>query len=479
MGYFGAIEKRARTSGGWSAWNALSGADYVSDEGKCVVYRVRAYYDSADTALSALAVSTNFVSPLTSGNPSTACCYLYTYDPTGGNTDVSAPPGGYTAISGPQSFTASNVGSYLTFAFAAPGGAPQWLYFWFTSVAQYTNYGTNQIYHYATGNWSDTYHTGTRTPAVTGGLSGTSGGGTGGSSGGHVGVDSYTIKDLGTAHDIPQTSRSFSMSMGIGEVGRMTLSFAYAAQTDIVVSTPGRSELTHLYFSDSPEIDTHTGRPVSILREFDADGALTATRLEKGRVYYVFAVYYGGVESGSVAFTLTPPAPIWSCGDHGQYRGLKEPVTHSVALGKAKYSVIELSFAYSGKAKFYTDTTTVEAGMPVMGYLALNDSVDASTGEATSYLAHTHGDMKTGDPPDYGMTHYVDAGETYYLITRCYSASFPLSTTVHIVPPEEEGAVRLCREGEMKSAECYIYTNGAWCAASPRVYALGKWHTGV
>lgn len=478
MGYFGALEKRARTSGGWGAWSALSGADYVASEGKCVVYRVRAHYDSADSALSALAVATNFVSPLTSANPSTACCYLYTADPTGG--DVSAPPGGYAAMAGPVSFEASNVGSYISFHFPAPSGAPEWLYFWFTSSARYADYGTNQIYHYATGNWSDTYQTGTRTPAITGGLSGTvPGGSSGGGDGGFVGVDSYKIKDCGTRHNIPQTKQSFSMSMGIGEIGRMTLSFAYAAQTDIVVASSGASAMTYLFFSDSPEIDTNTGRPVSTLREFDADGTLTAARLEKGRTYYVFAMYYGGAESGSVSFTLTPPTPVWSVGDSAEYDALKEPVTRSIALAKAKYSVLKITFAYSGMARFYTDATTIEDELVVMGYFALNDSVDTSRGEATDYLVHGHGDMTTGDPPDYDMTHYVEAGETYYLITNCFSASFPMSTSIHIIPPEEEGTAHLSANGQMREAECYVYTGGAWRAASPRVYALGAWHTGI
>lgn len=477
MGYFGALEKRARTSGGWGAWGALSGADYVSSEGKCVVYRVRAHYDSADAALSALGVATNFVSPLTSANPSTACCYLYTFDPTGG--EVSAPPGGYAAMAGPVAFEASNVGNYISFHFPAPSGAPEWLYFFFTSTARYADYGTNQIYHYATGNWSDAYQTGTRTPAVTGGLSGTTGGGSSGGEGGFAGVDSYKIKDCGARYNIPQTQQSFSMSMARGEIGRMTLSFDYAVQTDIVVSSSGRSEMTYLFFSDCAEIDTHTGRPLSTLREFDADGALTATRVEKGRVYYVFAMYYGGAESGQVSFTLSPPAAKWSVGDTAEYTALKNPVTRPIALAKAKYSVLKMSFAYSGVARFYTDATTVEAEMVAMGYFGRNDSVDTSDGTATDYLAHSHGDMATGDPPDYDMTYYVEAGQTYYLITSCFSASFPMSTSIHIIPPEEEGAAWLSAGGTAREAECYVYTGGAWRAASPRVYARGAWHTGI
>lgn len=367
------------------------------------------------------------------------------------------------------------MGSYLSFAFPAPGGAPEWVYFWFTSSAQYSAYGTNQIYHYATGNWSDAYQTGTKTPAIYGGLSGSSGG----SSGGSVGVNSFTVKNHGTSYDLPQTKRSFTLTMGVGEVGRLAISFSYSVQTDILVTTTGDAQLSRLYFADVDAIDKNTGRPLSIIREFDTVGYLTATRVEKGKVYYVFAVCNGGAASGSISFTLDPPAKKWSVGDSAEYAALKASVTRAISLTKGHYSLLKLSFAFAGTARIYTDNTTIDAEMPVMGYLSHTNAVDETYGEVTDCLLHAHGDMKTGIPPNYSMEYEVEADRAYYLVTRNYTASSPMSTTIHILPPPERGPVRLRSGGEMRDAQCFIYSQGAWRSAEPNVYALGAWHIGI
>lgn len=136
-------------NGGWSGWVQLGGAtvDYVNSSGRFVVYGIGLSMSSGEY-LTSLSVSTNFVAPLTSSNPSTATCYLYASDPTG----YSSPPSGAIATNS-VSFTASNVGSYLTFNF---GGiyvpATTMVYAWFTCSTQYSSYGDNQIYHYGTGN---------------------------------------------------------------------------------------------------------------------------------------------------------------------------------------------------------------------------------------------------------------------------------------------------------------------------------------
>ena len=221
MGYFGGLQKCARYYDGtayrWGAWvntgSAAAGADYAAEDGLCVVYRAQAYYTGGESALLPLSVATNFINPQSTGNPSTACCYLYTFDPTnGGDARISAPPAGYAASAGPAAFSASVVGSYISFGFPAPEGKPAALYFWFTSAGSYAGFGSNQIYHYATGNWSGTLQTGTRTPAISGGFSGQ--GGSGGGGGGETGVDAYSVKDCGSAMNIAQSARSFTMSMG-------------------------------------------------------------------------------------------------------------------------------------------------------------------------------------------------------------------------------------------------------------------------
>lgn len=474
MGYFGALEKCARNSGGWSGWTALSGADYVAEYDKCVVYRAKANYDSADGAIAAFSIGTNFVSPLSSGNPSSVCCYLYSFDPTGGlNAAINAPPSGYEAMSGSVSFEASNVGNYILFSFPAVAGAPDTLYFWFTSYAQYATYSSNQIYHYATGNWSDTLQTGTKHPAIYGGLSGQiSGGGSG-----TVLPDKLTVKDFSPRYNLPQTEQSFTMSMDKGEIGRMPISFSYSVQTNIVVTTTGNStQLSKLYLSDQPDIYTDTGRPVSILCEFTAEGYTTTMRVEKGKVYYVFAVCDGAVYAGSVSFTVSPPAAKWAEGDRAQYYALDSTVQHTTVLNCGEYSVLELSFAYTGKANISTGDSDLNTAFFIVGYLSESDNVDVSYGEAVDYIDYAEGER---DASDWEMQCTVESGQVYYLITRNYTADDALTTTITIVPPEKPPEAQIYINGEMKRATCHIFTGGQWHAAEPHIYARGGWHAAI
>lgn len=475
MGYFGALTKCARNSAGWTGWAALSGADYVAPCDKCVVYRATANYDSADSSIAAFGIGTNFVSPLSTKNPSTACCYLYTSDPTGGlNAAVNAPPGGYIAMAGPLSFEASNVGNYITFPFPALSGAPDTLYFWFTSSAQYSAYSSNQIYHYATGNWNDTLQTGTKHPAIYGGLSGQiSSGGSG--SGGTVEVE-LSIKDFAAQYNLPQTERSFTMSLNKGEIGRMPISFAYSVQTDIVVTTTGDTQLSKLFLSDQPEVYMDTGRPVSILREFSAEGYSSAVRVEKDKVYYVFAICSGAAYAGSVAFTISPPAPKWSEGDRAQYYAMEETKTRTVSLSTGKYSVIEMSFAHSGTVSVSTADSTLTQGLFIIGYLSPNDKIDVSYGEAVDYIRYASGESGA---PDYIFTYAVESGQVYYLVTRNVSADDALTTAITIVPPEKKPEARIYLSGEMKRANCCIYADGAWRETEPYIFSRGGWHAAI
>ena len=147
MAYVTSIQKKSRTSSGWGGWSGLSGVDYVNNNGLYVVYGVGLSM-SAGEQLTSLSISTNFVAPQSSNNPSTATCYLYTSDPTG----YASPPGGMVA-SASASFNASASGSYVTFnlsGFSIPTTSV--VYVWFTCSTTYTSYGSNQIYHYSTGN---------------------------------------------------------------------------------------------------------------------------------------------------------------------------------------------------------------------------------------------------------------------------------------------------------------------------------------
>ena len=429
MGYFSALQKLARNASGWGAWSVLGGADYVAEYEKCVVYRAEANYADGESGIAALSIGTIFVNPLTSGTAATACCYLYTFDPTA-NGDAASPPGGYIAAATAE-FSASNVGSYILFAFPAITGTPEALYFWFTSGV--TAYGSNQIYHYATGNFNAALGTGTRTPAIYGGLSGGTGGGSGG---GVIGVDSFAVKDCGARLNMAQTPWSGSMSMAVGEVGRMSVSFDFSVQTDITVtSSGGTATLTRLYVSTDPDIDESTGHPVSSVLQFEADGTLSAARFERGRTYYLFAVYDGGISAGSVSFTFTPKARLWYEGDSAAYTLLDADPARAVTLGTGRYSVIRLTFAHSGTARFYTGSTAIASPFFIYGYLSEGYNFDNADGMCDPSLESGRGDVTTGDPPDYDMEHGVTAGVEYYLFTRCSTADEPVSTTVHIVPP--------------------------------------------
>lgn len=568
MGYFGRIQKCARyydSDAGeyrWGAWkytgSASAGADYVSNDGLAVVYRVQVNYGSGDTGIGAFAVSTNFVNPNSSGNPSEAYCYLYTFDPTdGGSAETAAAPLGSEAFAGPVSFEASNVGNYLSFSFPALTGKPAMLYFWFSSSVTYTGYGSNQIYHYATGNWNKTWQTGTKTPALTGGFSDTggSGGETGSgymliasgsysgvyaqqsfdmtrrertasytavsfSGGGSVsftaarktGEDSglrmdgyltagtgfdtvngmpagtvlarseggasfgfdfraepgvtyylwtvihsagyieseitvsitptswcYTAVDKGASLNIAQSSRSFSMSMGTYQVGRMKLSFAYSAQADITVSSADSGGLSRLWFSDSPNIDSATGRPMNVDQEFSADGSQSLIKLEKGKIYYVFALFSAGTATGTVSFSIVPPSVVWTVGDSAEYMLIDSAVSREVSLGEAKYSVLKLSFAHPGTAQFYTSGSVIDDYQCIRAYLSTHDSLDNHYGTMDGYIATAAGGTEPYESPDYSISCSVEAGRTYYLITRNWASSAPrttaFSTVIHIVPP--------------------------------------------
>lgn len=431
MGFFSSLQKRVRSASGWSAWSALGGADYVAESGKCVVYRVQANYAAGDSGIAALSIGTNFVNPLTSGTAAAATCYLYGSDPTaGGDAAVTSPPGGYIASASAE-FSASNVGSYILFAFPEISGTPEALYFWFTSSVGTDAYGSNQIYHYATGNWNAALETGTRTPAIYGGLTGDPGG-----SGGTAGVDRFTIKDCGTRMDMPQSPWTGTMSMGVGEVGRIRFSFDFSVQTEVsVTSSGGAASLTRLYISTDPDIDESTGHPVSTVLQFDADGSLSAARLARGKTYYLFALFDGGINAGSVSFAFTPGAQCWYEGDRAAYTRLAADPAHSVTLGAGRYSVISLTFANSGTARFYTGSTAIERPFFVYGYLSEEYNFDNSDGVCDPCLKMGHGSVETGDPPDYDMEYAVTAGRTYYLFTRSCSADVPVSAAVHIVPP--------------------------------------------
>lgn len=212
------------------------------------------------------------------------------------------------------------------------------------------------------------------------------------------------------------------------------------------------------------------GHPVSILRAISADGAVWTERLEKGRTYYIFAMCGGALTAGSVSFTVTPPAAVWSVGDSGEYIRPSAAVERSISLGEGKYSVVKLIFAGSGTAEIRTGGTEISDGQRIEAYFAENDALDTSYGDMESFIVYANGDDSAG-PPELYMSCAVISGRTYYLITKNSYSSAPLTTalktTVHITPPpahtggytltDEEDALML-RAALSCRTECAPYT---------------------
>jgi len=556
MGYFGRLRARARNKEGWSDYkytgSASAGADIVSENTWCVVYAAEVNYQGSGENLTSLSLSTNFVNPLSSGNPCTVSCYLYTFDPTNnGSFAVDAPPAGfYSAVS--HSFEASTVGDYVTFSFGTTGIRPAQVYFWFTSTVTYESYGSNSIYHYATGNYDSTVNSGTKTPLLTGGFTGTDtgdsgGGGTGGGTGGsyrvvpsgsysgiytkwdfsysrtqrdasytalsfssggtvnfscqhgsggdnflqmrcyltlgsgfdiangrptgmlvasasggdnitfsaqvtsgqtyylwtvidycgtatvplNISIDpggwNYSIADKGSQLSLDRTQRSFSMSMGKFQTGRMTLSFAYSAGVDIAVTASEGAFTGTLYISEQPDIDSSTGRPLSYITSFNA-GTTGYLNVLKGKIYYFFAVFNGGSDAGNISFRITAPAVLWYQGGSTVYSLLEGSKSFSTSLTSFRYHFLQVSFAYTGTARISCTNASVGDG-EIWLYFGENADIDSSNGLALGW-EETYAGRTINESIE------VVAGKTYHFIIRNGLPSYNLSGTFTITAPQ-------------------------------------------
>lgn len=138
-----------------------------------------------------------------------------------------------------------------------------------------------------------------------------------------------------------------------------------------------------------------------------------------------------------------------------------------MTLGTGEYSVIEMSFAHSGTVGISTADSALTRGLFIIGYLSPNDKIDVSNGEAVDYIRYASGESGA---PDYAFTYTVESGQVYYLITRNVSADDALTTTITIVPPEKMPEAQIYLGGEMKRANCRIYTDGAWREAEPYIF---------
>lgn len=559
MAYFTRLQKRARNENGWSGWmytgSAAAGADLVSEDTWCVVYSADVIYESDMERLTSLTLSTNFVNPLSSGNPCTVGCYLYTSEPTqNGSFDISAPPVGYLA-SAFDSFEASTVGSYRSFGFGGLDMRPARLYFWFTSTVSFESYGSNSIYHYATGNYSTALNTGTRTPAITGGFVGGGSGSSGGTDSGgeytalasgsysaifarldfslsrtwhsasytalsftgsgtarfscshgaggdsflqlrsyltadsgfdrysgrptgtvlasqsgadscsfdcevvsgrtyylwtvidYCGTDtvpleisivperwSYSLSDKGSSANIAQNERSFSMSMGTFQTGRMALSFAYSGYVELRVSAGEGAFNATVFVSQQQNIDSATGLPLEYSSSFSM-GYSSSMAVEKGKAYYFFAIYNGGSEAGSVTFTITPPPLIWTQGGSNSYSLIKGAVSTRVSLGAEKYHHIRLSTAYSGLLWLKAEGISAGSG-GVCVYVSEKDCFDSYFGYPTQSLSTLWLYEGYESPVD------IMAGKDYYLYVVNTDPTASLSAALTLRPAVQPESYR-------------------------------------
>ena len=561
MGYFRRLQKRARNESGWSAYSytgsRAAGADLVSEDTWCVVYGTDVVYESESEYISSLSLSTNFVNPLSSGNPSVVLCYLYDFDPTqNGSAAAAAPPPGYVAAVS-DSFTADTAGRFRTFSFPGLSLRSERVWLWFCSTVSYEQFGSNSIYHYATGNWSASLGTGTKTPVLYGSFAGggTGGGsGEGGDSGGgeysvissgtyngiyaqrdislsrnrltasrttlsfagggqatfscvhggggdaylrlrgyltdSAGFDSgsgvptgtvlassgsasdgysfsatvtadksyylwtvidycsdqpvpvvltvspggwsYTVADMGE-RELGRWEETLSMSMGAFETGRMALSFDYSGQIRLSVLPDEEAFSGMLYISDQPDIDSASGIPLHVQSSLRL-GSETAVTVEKGKVYYFFAVYNGGSEAGSLYFSLLPPEPVWELGDSAAYYMLDDTVGCGFYLGEQQYFMAELSFAHTGMAELTAQSPYGGFEQAVTVYLCEKDCFDESTGRPTRALYSRSG------LPSLSLRAQVVAGKDYWLFFRNSAEESPVSAEIYITAPEESPA---------------------------------------
>lgn len=563
MGYFDRIQKKARyfdADAGeyrWSAFtytgSAAAGADYVNEEGLMVLYGANVFYDSGETGLRDVRVSTNFVNPLSSGNPSTARCYLYLTDPSAlAGGDFTSPPPGCWGIASAE-FEADTAGDWLSFDFTGLNKKPEQIYFLFTCSASNASQGSNQIYHYATGNYIPALGTGTRTPALSGGFTGGGAEGGGGYSlidsgsrtgifsrqdielsraertasrvhlsfagGGSVflsvmgsnedslldlslyisdspgfdtlrgvptgnvlgqcrnvgwtgafrvnvqaGADyylfavversgyaensftltvspeswSYSLRDCGAVYGLDQSEKVFTLSMGAFQTGRMGLSFDYKSYVSFSVSQGAAGSFAHVWLSEREGIQSGSGWPQSHVLMLGA-GESAGMSVERGRQYYLFALYKGGAEPGSISVTVTPPPVLWFQGDGAAFDMLETPALHAAALSSARFARYRLSFAHTGTARIWTGDSRVPEGQRLEAYFCASDSFDASQGYPSGHLEHAYG-QSFGETADLGFYAEVVAGKSYWLYLknalRAEGLDTSVSYTLNIQPPE-------------------------------------------
>ena len=431
MGYFTRLRKRSRNESGWSGWkytgSAAAGADLVSEENWCVVYAAEAVYESDRERISSLSVATNFVNPLSSGNPCTVCCYLYTSDPTqNGSFQVSSVPPGYIA-SAADSFEANTAGSYIAFSFTGLDMRPTGLYFWFTSSVSYESFGSNQIYHYATGNYSAALGTGTRTPALTGGFVG----GGSGSSGGTDTAGEYTAVAAGSYSSI-YAQRDFSISGKWHSASYTALSFTGSGTARFSCSHGGGGDSflqLRAYLTKGSGFDKSGGIPTGTVLASQSGGDWYSfeCQVQSGQTYYLWTIIdYCGTDTVPLDISIIPESWSFSLVNKGSSTNIAQSAkSFSMSMAAFQTGRMTLSFAYGG----YTDISVSagEGAFNAVLFVSEQQNIDSATGLPLDYSES----FSLG----YTASMMVEKGKTYYFFAIYNGGSEAGSVSFTITPP--------------------------------------------
>lgn len=433
MGYFTRLRARARNEGGWSGYkytgSAAAGADIVSENTWCVVYGADVVYQSDRERLNAVTVATNFVNPLSSGNPCTVFCYLYTSDPTqNGSFDVDSVPPGYIA-SAADSFEAGTAGSYRAFSFTGLDARPAKLFFWFASTVSYESYGSNRIYHYATGNYSATLDTGTRTPALEGSFAGgDSGGGSGGT--GETGGE-YTAVASGSYSSI-FAQRDFSLSRKWHTASYTALSFTGSgtARFSCAHGSGGDSFLQlRAYLTKSSGFDSSSGMPTGTVLASQSGGDWYSfdCQVVSGQTYYLWTIIdYCGTDTVPLNISILPESWSFSLANKGSSTNIAQSTkSFSMSMSAFQTGRMTLSFAYGG----YVDISVSagEGAFNAVVFVSDQQNIDNATGLPLNYSES----FSLG----YTGSMLVEKGKSYYFFAIYNGGSEAGSVTFTVTPP--------------------------------------------
>ncbi|MBR2329420.1 MAG: hypothetical protein IKA58_06020, partial [Clostridia bacterium] len=391
MGYFGRLRARARNKEGWSDYkytgSSSAGADLVSESTWCVVYSADVSYQGNDENLESLSLSTNFVNPLSSGNPCTVSCYLYTFDPTNnGSFDTDAPPAGfYSAVS--QSFEADTAGDYISFSFDTTGIRPAKLYFWFTSTVTYESYGSNSIYHYATGNYDSALNTGTKAPLLTGvftaGGGGDSGGTGGGESGAYKAVASGSYTGIYTNWDFSYTRSQYQASytaLSFSSGGSVSFSCQHASGGDSFLEM-------RCYLTTGNGLNTANGTPTGtiVASASGGDAVSFSGQVSSGQTYYFWSVIdYCGTAQVPLNVSVEPGGWYYSVVDRGSQLSVGSG-DKSFSMNMGQFQTGRMKFTFARSSSVDIEVKSSEGAFAGIVYISRQPDIDSSTGRPLSY----------------------------------------------------------------------------------------------